>query len=137
MIIYHFLWWNVGRSYKIWNTRFSFATPFISSWILLYPLEYLIISSWISYYILLNLLLYPPELVWAKCMHCPASYRMAAISKVVLGVWNFAYGFLAVGGDVWWLLWRHVRRKISSSFDGGLSGGSSGRRPGSEDPHLR
>ena len=30
---------------------------------------------------------------------------------------------------------RHVRRKISAGVDGGLSGGSSVRRPGSEDPH--
>ena len=33
----------------------------------------IIISSWISYYVLLNLLLYPHELVWAKCVHCPVT----------------------------------------------------------------
>ena len=32
---------------------------------------------------------------------------------------------------------RHVRRKISASVDGGPSGGSRVRRPGSEDPHRR
>ena len=31
----------------------------------------------------------------------------------------------------------HLRRKISASVDGGLKGGSSVRRPGSEGPHLR
>jgi hypothetical protein len=30
-----------------------------------------------------------------------------------------------------------VRRKISAHVDGGLSGGSRVRRPGSEDPHRR
>ena len=33
------------------------------------------------------------------------------------------------------LLCRHVRRKISASVDGGSSGGSRLRRPGSKDPH--
>ena len=32
---------------------------------------------------------------------------------------------------------RHVRRKISAHVDGGLSGGSRVRRPGSKDPHRR
>ena len=32
---------------------------------------------------------------------------------------------------------RRMRREISASVDGGLSGGSSVRRPGSEDPHRR
>ena len=32
---------------------------------------------------------------------------------------------------------RHVRRKNSAGFDGGLSGGVSVRRPVSEDPHRR
>ena len=32
---------------------------------------------------------------------------------------------------------RHVRRKISAGVDGGLNGGSSVRRPRSEDPHRR
>ena len=32
---------------------------------------------------------------------------------------------------------RHVRQKISASVDGGPSGGSRVRRPGSEDPHRR
>ena len=32
---------------------------------------------------------------------------------------------------------RHVHRKISTGVDGGLSGGSSVHRPGSEDPHRR
>jgi hypothetical protein len=31
----------------------------------------------------------------------------------------------------------HVREKISASVDGGPSGGSRVRRPGSEDPHRR
>ena len=30
-----------------------------------------------------------------------------------------------------------MRQKISAHVDGGLSGGSSVRRPGSEDPHPR
>ena len=30
-----------------------------------------------------------------------------------------------------------MRRKISAHVDGGMSGGSSVRRPGSEDPHWR
>ena len=32
---------------------------------------------------------------------------------------------------------RHVRWKLSTHVDGGLSGGSIMRRPGSEDPHGR
>ena len=32
---------------------------------------------------------------------------------------------------------RHKHRKISAIVDGGPSGGSSVRRPGSEDPHRR
>jgi hypothetical protein len=32
---------------------------------------------------------------------------------------------------------RHVRRKLSAHVDGGPSGGSIMRRPGSEDPHGR
>jgi hypothetical protein len=32
---------------------------------------------------------------------------------------------------------RHLQRTISTSVDGGLSGGSSVRRPRSEDPHWR
>ena len=33
--------------------------------------------------------------------------------------------------------WIIFRRKMSASIDGGLSGGSSMRRPGSEEPHRR
>ena len=58
-------------------------------------------------------------------------------SKVVIGFQNFVYDFWRVGGDVWRWLYRHVCRKISAHIDGGLSGGSSVRRPGSNDPHRR
>ena len=42
--------------------------------------------------------------------------------KIVLGFRNLGYDFWGVGGDVLRWLCRHVRRKISSDVDGGLSG---------------
>ena len=55
--------------------------------------------------------------------------------KAVLWFWNFGYNFWGIGGDVWRWLCRHMHRKNSTGVDGRLSGGSSMRRPGSEDPH--
>ena len=43
------------------------------------------------------------------------------LPEVDLGVWNFAYAFLGIGGDVWRWLCIHVRRNISADVDGGLS----------------
>ena len=46
--------------------------------------------------------------------------------------------FWPENGEIWYnQLWRHVRRKISASADGGLSGGSRVRGHGSEDRHQR
>ena len=54
-----------------------------------------------------------------------------------LGFRNLAYDFWGVGRDVWRQLCRHMRGQISACVDGGLSAGSSVRRPGSEDTHQR
>ena len=50
---------------------------------------------------------------------------------------NIRYDLLMVWGDALRLLRRNMCRKISTYVDGGLSGGSGVRRPGSEDPHWR
>ena len=71
-------------------------------------------------------------------MHCPVRLQNGCqvnISKVVSGIWNFGYEFLAVGGDVWRWLCRHRRQKISAHVDRRHTGEPSVRRPGSEDSH--
>ena len=57
--------------------------------------------------------------------------------NVVIGVRNLGYCFWGAGKFFWRWICRHVRWKVSASVDGGLSGGSGVRRPGSEDPHRR
>ena len=71
----------------------------------------------------------PPELCdfWAE--------KIFSSSKVVLGFRKFKYDFWGVGEDVWRRLCLHVQRTFFAGVDGGLSGGSSMCRPGSEDPH--
>ena len=54
-----------------------------------------------------------------------------------VGALNIRYDFLRVGGDAFRLHFRNVCRKIFAHVNGGLSGGSRVRRPGSEDPRRR
>ena len=107
-----------------------------------------------SYYILLNIvplflssvpyLLGRKLLVQYKCKYFPdelvshqANIMATIISNGVLEFWNFAFASLRVGGDFWRWLCRQLRRNISAHVDGGASGRSSVRKPGSEDPHWR
>ena len=47
-------------------------------------------------------------------------------------------GSKKIGGQQFFTSYpRHVRQQISAGVDGGLNGGSSLGRPGSEDPHRR
>ena len=90
---------------------------------------------------------------WSKRLVCAVtelcfflSFTLTFLPKgVIVGIWNFAWGFKShkksdLGGRLQFPNSppsRHVHRKISVGVDGGLSGGSSVRRSGSEDNHRR
>jgi hypothetical protein len=57
-------------------------------------------------------------------------------SKVVLGFRNFGYKFLAVGGDVWSWLCKHVRQNIYAHVDGGWAKGLACTDPGAKTNFL-
>jgi hypothetical protein len=132
--------------------------------------------------IIMTFFLKKDKLARAECVRCPWALLRNKVSTingvffsfsqlstnitflpegVIVGFWNFAWGFNSQKKDLGWNkfifgknkkylrlpemarkwfppppLFRHLSWKISSSVDG-LSGGSSVRRPMSEGPHRR
>ena len=71
---------------------------------------------------------------WSKWSVCAVNWHF---TKKTLTQHQFVHALSGVGGDVWRWLCGHVHRRISAHANGGPSGGSHVRRPGSKDPHRR
>ena len=84
-------------------------------------------SAWAEFGII------PLTLTLATVTKIPEGRKRGVFWKVVIRFWNFGYDFWGVEGYIW----RWLCRKISTHVDWGPSGGSSVRKPGSEDPHRR